>query len=76
MLKSDHAERVVLNQDRIKYWLSVGAEPTDRVNLFLANANIVKDVVRTANPKKSAPKKKAQQRLKEEAEKAAAAASE
>lgn len=67
MLASDHAERVVLNQERIKYWLSVGAQPTDRVQLFLARASLVPAVVRPANPTKAAPKKKAQERAKEEA---------
>ena len=38
LLPRDHAERIVLNMERIKHWLSVGAQPTDRVELFLGNA--------------------------------------
>jgi len=37
--KSD-PERVTLNKDRIKYWLSVGAKPTERVQKFLANEKL------------------------------------
>eukprot|EP01039_Chlorochromonas_danica_P015662 gene15662-18440_t len=35
VLAADHADRVVLNAERIKYWLSVGAQPTDRIAKFL-----------------------------------------
>ena len=31
MLKKDDANRVKLKEDRVKHWLSVGAQPTDRV---------------------------------------------
>lgn len=74
MLPADHAERVVLNQERIQYWLSVGAAPTDRVHLFLSRANLITAKAQIAKPVKSAPKKKAQARLKAEAEAAAKAA--
>ena len=73
MLASDHADRVVLDQERIKYWLSVGAQPTDRVQLFLSRASILPAVTRTDKPTKSAPKKKAQERAKAEAAAASAA---
>ena len=61
MLKKDSADRVRLNLDRAKHWLSVGAQPTDRVARFLDAAGLMK---RTAsnNPEKSKPKKKAQER--------------
>ncbi len=35
MLASDHKDRVILDMERISYWLSVGAQPTDRVQKFL-----------------------------------------
>ncbi len=35
MLAKDDANRVTLNSDRLKHWLSVGAQPTDRVARFL-----------------------------------------
>lgn len=31
MLKKENSDRVLLKQDRIQYWLSVGAQPTERV---------------------------------------------
>ncbi|MBT5432047.1 MAG: 30S ribosomal protein S16 [Alphaproteobacteria bacterium] len=41
MLPADHPERLTMNVDRIKYWLSQGAQPTDRVAVFLGNAEII-----------------------------------
>jgi len=76
MLPKD-AERVKLNEERIKHWLSKGALPTDRVLRFLDQAGIAKRPARN-NPKKGEPGKKAQERLAaarqaEEEAKAAAA---
>ena len=70
LLPKDNAERVKLNLERCKHWLSVGAQPTDRVARFLDAAGLMK---RTAsnNPDKAKPKKKRQER---EAAEAAAAA--
>ena len=42
MRSKDDPERVNLNLDRIKYWLSVGARPTEKVNKFLANEGLTK----------------------------------
>ena len=74
MLAKDHPERVVLNGERAKHWLSVGAQPTDRVTLVLGRAEILPAPAQSNNPKKAAPKAKAQERIKaaEEAAKAAA----
>lgn len=74
MLPSDHADRVRLNDDRIKHWLSNGAQVTDRVARFLGNAGLVPKPAYNEQPKKSAPKAKAQQRAKDAAAAAAAAA--
>lgn len=71
MLEKGNPQRVVLNVERIKYWLSVGAKPSDRVARFLHEANLGPKPVIHETPKKSAPKAKAQERAK-----AAAAASE
>ena len=61
MLKKDDPNRVKLNVERAKHWVSVGAQPTDRVLRFLDAAGLAK---RTAsnNPEKAKPKKKAQER--------------
>lgn len=80
MLAKD-ADRVVLNEERIKHWLEKGAQPTDRVLRFLDQAGIAKRPERS-NLKKGEPGKKAQERLaaarkaEEDAKAAAAAAAE
>jgi small subunit ribosomal protein S16 len=73
MLKKDDDNRVKLNLERCKYWLSVGALPTDRVARLLDAAGLMK---RTAsnNPNKAKPKKKRMEREAAAAEKAKAAA--
>ncbi len=43
MVPRDHPERVVLKEERIRHWLSVGAQPTNRVAKFkqqIARANV------------------------------------
>ncbi|MDP9196416.1 MAG: 30S ribosomal protein S16 [Pseudomonadota bacterium] len=67
MLAKDNPQRVVLDAERIRYWLGVGAQPTDRVALFLAQAGLAAMPERRETPKQSAPKAKAQERLKEAA---------
>ena len=74
MVEKDHPERLVLKTERLKHWLSVGATPTDRVERFLADAELVAKKDRTETPSKSAPKAKAQERAKAAAAKAEAAA--
>src|SRR5690606_15048688 len=68
-------ERVKVDADRVKHWLSHGALPTDRVARFLDDAGLAKREARS-NPKKGEPGKKAQERLalQKQAEEAAAAA--
>jgi small subunit ribosomal protein S16 len=61
MLKKDNPERVKLDLERCKHWLSVGAQPTDRVQRLLDAAGILKREPRN-NPEKAKPKKKAQER--------------
>ena len=72
MLKKDDPNRVKLNVDRAKHWLSVGAQPTDRVARFLDAAGLLKRETRN-NPEKAVPRKERKARA-EEAAKAAAAA--
>lgn len=81
LLAKDDAARVVLDVERAKHWLGVGALPTDRVARFLTDAGVYNRAARN-NPVKSKPKAKAQERLEaarmaaEEAEAAAKAAAE
>ncbi len=74
ILPKDHADRIVLDEERVKHWLSVGAQPTDRVLRFLDEKGIRKREPRN-NPDKAKPGKKALERIDEKAKKAAAAAS-
>lgn len=71
-LEQDTAKRLTLVTDRVKYWLSVGAQPSDRVAKLLAQAGLAKAPKITDKPLKSAPKKRAQERAAEKAEKEAA----
>src|SRR5690606_22505899 len=68
----DDEKRVVLDVDRAKHWLSVGAQPSDRVARFLDAAGLMKREERN-NPNKAKPGEKATERPEEKAEKAAAA---
>lgn len=52
----DSPERVKLELERIKYWLSKGAQPSDRIKRFLDAAGVLKREARN-NPQKAKPKK-------------------
>ena len=75
--KVEDSKRVNLVTERIQHWLSVGAQPTDRVLRFLDAAGLAKRAPRN-NPERAKPGKKATERVearaKAEADKAAAAA--
>lgn len=73
LLPKDSEDRVKLNVERIEYWLSVGAQPTDRVLRFLDEAGLAKREARN-NPNKAVPGEKAKEREQEKADKAAALA--
>ena len=68
LLAKDSPERVKLNEDRIRYWLGVGAKPSDRVHRFLDAAGILAREARN-NPQKAEPGEKAKARAEEKAEK-------
>ncbi len=72
MLKKEDPKRVTLVVDRIKYWLSVGAIPSDRVSRFLGEAGLAEKYVIKNQTKKPLPKAKAQEKAKALAEKQAA----
>ena len=71
-LAKDDEKRVVLDADRAKHWLSVGAQPTDRVARFLDAAGVRERAARN-NPNKGKPGEKATERAEERAEKQKAA---
>lgn len=79
MLAKDNPQRVTLVEDRIKYWLSVGAKPSERVHAFLFKAGILEEAFDVSHRPQKARKnadKKTRKELKVEAEAEAAAQAE
>ncbi|GGE77667.1 30S ribosomal protein S16 [Sphingomonas prati] len=72
LLSKDDEKRVILDTERAKHWLSMGAQPTDRVARFLDVAG-VKERPARSNPDKGKPGEKAVERAEERATKVAAA---
>ena len=72
LLPKDHDDRLTLDLDRAKHWISQGAKPSDRIARFLDDAGLWKREARN-NPQKAKPGVKAQERLEaaEEAKRAA-----
>ena len=66
MLPKDSKERVTLELERIKHWISKGAQPSDRVSRFLDAAGVLKRKPRN-NPEKAIPR--AERKAKAEAAK-------
>ncbi len=64
LLAKDDANRVQIDADRARHWLSVGAQPTDRVARFLDAAGVKERAVRS-NPNKGKPGEKAVERAEE-----------
>ena len=73
MVAKDHADRLNVNEERIKHWLGMGALPTDRVARFLSGLGLVEKPVIHEQTKQHAPKARAVERMKEREEKAEAA---
>ena len=72
LLAKDDGNRVTLDTERAKHWLSVGAQPTDRVARFLDVLGVKERAARN-NPNKAKPGEKALERIEENEKKAAAA---
>ena len=65
LLPKEKKERVGLEEERIKYWLSQGAQPTTRVARILGENKMMEMPAKGNNPQKAIPKK---DRKKEEGE--------
>jgi small subunit ribosomal protein S16 len=74
LLAKDHHDRMAVDVERVRYWISVGAKMSDRVEKLLAELDVVQKPTIIDTPTKSAPKKKAQERIKATAEAAKARA--
>ena len=61
-LSQGNRPKIMLEEARVRYWLSCGAQPTDRVRRILMEANILPKTSFRVTPKKSAPRKKALER--------------
>lgn len=72
LLAKDDEKRIVLDAERAKHWISVGAQPSDRVARFLDAAG-VKERSARSNPNKAKPGEKATERAEERATKLAEA---
>ena len=66
LLPKEKKERIGLESDRIKYWLSQGAKPTTRVARILGENKLIPMPANGKNPQKAIPKK---DRKKDEADK-------
>ena len=73
MLPKDSPERIKIDVEKAKDWMAKGAQPSDRVIVFLSNLGVVEKPVITEKTKKHLPKKKAQERLAAAKEKEAPA---
>ncbi|MBN8819848.1 MAG: 30S ribosomal protein S16 [Sphingomonas sp.] len=73
LLAKTDEKRVVIDVERAKHWVSVGAQPTDRVARFLDAAG-VKERAARSNPNKGEPGQKAKDRAEDKAAKIAEAA--
>lgn len=69
LLPKEHAERFTLVEERARYWLSVGAQPTDRVLRFFDSRGLLKRPARN-NPQKAEPGEKSKARAEEKRQKA------
>ena len=65
MVPKDHPDRIRLDEDRARHWISNGARPSDRVARFLGHADIMATPALPEQTKKNQPKAKAQERMKE-----------
>ena len=76
LLPKDKKERIKVEAERVKYWISKGAKPTLRVSRILGEAQLMPMPKPGNNPQKAVPKKERKKRrsqkkklLKKEAKK-------
>ncbi len=74
LLADNDENRVQLVEDRIKYWLEQGAQPSERVAIFLGKAGLAEMPKQPNRPNKSKPSEKTLQMIEDKKEKQANAA--
>ena len=57
LLPKDKKERIKVEAERVKYWISKGAKPTLRVSRILGEAQLMPTPKPGNNPQKAVPKK-------------------
>ena len=65
MLTKDNPERVKVDLDKAKDWIEKGAQPSNRVQLFLSSMGVGEKPIITEKTKKHLPKKKAKEKSEE-----------
>lgn len=71
LLPKDSAERFKFNEERLKYWLSVGAQPSETINRMLVKLGLVKETAKTKALRDQSIKRVADKKAAEDAVKAA-----
>ncbi len=71
LLPKEKKERIKIESERVKHWLSKGARPTARVSRILGEVNIMPMPKPGNNPQKAIPKKDRKKEGKEEPKKEA-----
>ena len=71
LLPKEKKERIKIETERVKHWLSKGARPTLRVSRILGEVNIMPMPKPGNNPQKAIPKKDRKKEGKEEPKKEA-----
>ncbi|MDC0477053.1 30S ribosomal protein S16 [Pelagibacteraceae bacterium] len=69
LLPKDKKERIKVEAERVKYWMSKGAQPTLRVSRILGEAQIMPMPKPGNNPQKAVPKKERKKEGEESKEK-------
>ena len=60
MLTKDNPERIKVDLDKAKDWIGKGAQPSNRVQLFLSSMGVGEKPIITEKTKKHLPKKKSE----------------
>ena len=68
LLPKEKEDRIGLQLERVKYWLSQGAQPTTRVARILGEKQIIEMPKQGNNPQKAIPKKDRKKDTDEKAE--------
>ena len=73
LLQDDNEQRVQLVTERIKYWLGEGAQPSERVAIFLGKAGLIDMPAQPVRPNKAEPSEKTKLKLADKQERVGAA---